>query len=45
MTAVAGRLLGNWRGLALLALTAFFAIAAFVVTPLAQPSSGYATSA
>ena len=39
MTAVVGRLLGNWRGLALLALTAVFAIAAFVVTPMAQPQS------
>ena len=39
MTSVAGRLLGDWRGLTLLALTAVFAIAAFVVPAMPQPSS------
>ena len=42
MTAVAGRLLGDWRGSALLALIAGFAIAAFVVPPMPQPLSYHA---
>ena len=42
MTAAVRGLFGNWRGIALLALTAVFAIAAFAVPAMPQPLSYHA---
>jgi hypothetical protein len=42
MTAAAGGLLGNWRGMALVALTALFVILAFAVPAMPQPTAYHA---